>query len=162
MHIPERPTHYKQMAEKAAVNIHLRQQATRLLLLYAGQAEGFRPALAFIEANAKIPKNKVSEIRRILIERGLICYDRQSCIIYISWIRIQAFSLLERPLLLSRGKYVFFPFKVDKYIDDYKPDKYKTQHRLVPVPLTLEQCRQLHILEEMSQETFTDIIRCTG
>ena len=143
----------------AAKNIHLRKQATKLLLFYTDQAEGFSPVLALICARTGISKNKVSEIRKKLVQRGLICYDREFHKIYISWNRLQAFAMLEKPLLLTRGKHTFYPFEPELQTPKRKKHKrHAEQHRLLPVPLTLEQKRQLEILEAMPPDVYREMI----
>ena len=64
VHSEPRPADYRQMIKDAARNIHLRTQATNLLLFYADQANHFTPALKLIEREMGIASNKVSEVRQ--------------------------------------------------------------------------------------------------
>lgn len=158
-HLPARPPNYAPMVKQAAANIHLRQQSTQLLLCYARQADGFKPAQGFIEKKTSIPAKKVSDVRARLVKRGLICYDKESHKIYIAWDRIRAFAILDKPLLLTRGKCTFFPFDPTPYLNGtVKRNSFIKQHRLVPVPLTLEQARQLRVLQTLPLDEFREFI----
>lgn len=157
-HVPERPANYKRMVEAAAKSIHLRQQATRLLTLYASQANGFRPAQGFIESKTGIPAKKISDVRARLARCGIICYDKQAGKIYIAWDRIRAYAILDKPLLLSRDKYTFFPFDPTPYFMAKGRICNIKQQRLTPCPLTLEQDRQLKILQALSPEDYKETI----
>ena len=95
------------MIMDAAQNIHLRRQATKLLLFYADQNNGFRPALKLIKRKTGIPENKVSEVRKRLIDRGLIAYEPEDFIM-LDWQRIRTFAALEKPLRLPKNGNCFF------------------------------------------------------
>ena len=159
IHVPKRPAKYRQMIYDSAANIHLRQQSMKLLLFYADQANGFSPALALIHRETGIAPNKVSEIRQRLVKRGLLFYNNQEHAIYIAWDRIQAFAILDKPILISRGKSTFSPF--DPYAYNEKPKKrikYIKQRRLVPIPWTKDQERQFKVLQEMSPEMYREYL----
>ena len=95
----------------AARNIHLRKQATELLLFYADQANGFRPALKLIGKKTGLPTQDISKIRKRLIDRGLIAYKPGNYIM-LDWQRIRIFAALEKPLTLPRSKaYTFSPVR---------------------------------------------------
>lgn len=97
------------MIQDAAHNLHLREQTKRLLLFYADQTNGFRPALKLIEQKTGIAGNKVAEIRRRLVDRGLIAYEPEDYVA-VDWRRIKTFAALEKPLRLpSSGNYFFAP-----------------------------------------------------
>ena len=82
------------MIEDCARNIHLRSQATALLLYYAGQANHFHPALDTVAKATGIHSNKISEVRKILHAHGLIAYHEYPGFIYISWRNIRAYARL--------------------------------------------------------------------
>lgn len=108
IHSEPRPEAYRQMIEDASRNIHLRKQSSALLLCYASHANHFRPALELIEKQTGIAKNKVSEIRKRLHDRGLISYNAEQGYIYIDWRRVRAFAMLEKPLRLPQWKRYYF------------------------------------------------------
>ena len=99
------------MIEAAACNIHLRRQAKTLLLFYANRSNSFRPSLKFIERETGIPENKVSSVRKILDEHGLVAYRNYPGFIFIAWGNIRAYALLQKPLRIPRDKtkYTFYP-----------------------------------------------------
>ena len=94
LHSEPRPAYYRQMIEDASRNIHLRRQAKTLLLFYANRSNSFRPSLKFIEQETGIPENKVSSVRKILDEHGLVAYHNYPGFIYIAWGNIRAYALL--------------------------------------------------------------------
>jgi hypothetical protein len=109
-HDEQRPDCFEQMIQDCARNIHMRAHATCLLTYYANQADGFSPALALICRETGLSINKVHELRQQLISYGLINYSKEEKFIYISWSRIRAYAILEKPLRLTRDKCVFIPF----------------------------------------------------
>ena len=145
------------MVNDCARNIHLRNRATKLLLFYAKQSNGFRPALMLIEKETGISTNKISEIRNILVDHGLINYNREQRYIYIAWNRIRAFAMLDKPLRITRGKCYFFPaIETKEYIE---PDKTVgsagREYRLInPRQLSDEEKRQFTILENMKEKEY--------
>lgn len=109
-HDEQRPDCFEQMIQDCARNIHMRAHATCLLTYYANQADGFSPALALICRKTGLSINKIHELRQQLISYGLINYSKEEKFIYISWSRIRAYAILEKPLRLTRDKCVFIPF----------------------------------------------------
>ena len=63
VHSEPRPAEYRQMIKDAARNIHLRTQATNLLLFYADQMNHFTPALELIERQTGIGAQDVWKVR---------------------------------------------------------------------------------------------------
>lgn len=99
------------MVTDAAANIHLRDQAARLLTFYANQRNSFRPALELIAKRTGLDAHDISKIRKRLIDRGLIAYEPGSYIL-VDWDRIRIFAALEKPLTLPRSKaYTFSPVR---------------------------------------------------
>lgn len=94
LHSEKRPACYRAMIEACAHNIHLRKQATALLMYYAGQANYFRPALATVEKATGIQQQDVSKVRKRLHDHGLIAYHEYPGFIYISWRNIRAYARL--------------------------------------------------------------------
>ena len=153
-HSKGRPQCYLTMIDDCARNIHLRKQATELLKFYAGCSNGFRPALYLIEKEIGIPSVKVSPIRKILVDHGLIDYNREQRYIYIAWNRINAFAMLEKPLRLTRGKCVFSPVLNDSvHIEpDIKIKRAGLKYRIVnPRPLTEQEEAFYSTLENMTE-----------
>lgn len=109
-HDEQRPDCFEQMIQDCARNIHMRAHAACLLTYYVNQADGFSPALALICRETGLSINKVHELRQQLISYGLINYSKEEKFIYISWSRIRAYAMLEKPLRLTRDKCVFIPF----------------------------------------------------
>ena len=87
-----------ELADTAARNVRLSGRATKLLLYYCNQENGFAPALKLIERETGIAPNKVSEIRRELVKKGMIAYRQQAhrSRIVIGWLHLSAFALMDR------------------------------------------------------------------
>lgn len=87
-----------ELADTAARNVRLSGRATKLLLYYCNQENGFAPALKLIERETGIAPNKVSEIRRELVRKGMITYRQQAHRgkIVIDWLHLSAFALMDR------------------------------------------------------------------
>lgn len=103
-HDPERPVNYHQMINDMALNIHLRQQATKLLHYYASLYNGFKPAKLTVSRNTGIPVDDVDRVRKQLIDHGLIYYLSKRCII-LKWNRITIFAMLDKPINNARLGY---------------------------------------------------------
>ena len=56
------------MVSDAISNVPIGDRAKRLFMFYENRSDGFRPALAFVEKETGIPANKVSEIRKEIVE----------------------------------------------------------------------------------------------
>ena len=109
-HSGQKPDNWMRMIDDAAKNIHIRSQAVRLLKYYAQNENGFRPALSLIEKNTGIAANKVSEIRKRLVKRGLIAYTGEK--IYIDWKHIRIYAGLDKPIRIpQKGICYFAPAK---------------------------------------------------
>ena len=107
-HSGHRPADWEQMIDDAAMNIHIRNQAVRLLKFYAQHKNGFRPALSLIEKTTGIASNKVSEIRKRLVKKGLIAYTGDK--IYIDWKHIRIYAGLDKPIRMpQKGTCYFAP-----------------------------------------------------
>lgn len=87
-----RPRHFRQMVRDAASAVRLSGRAERLLQFYCSRSNHFTPALGLIAQETGIAKNKISEIRRELINHNMIAYT--SWKIVIEWQHIQAFALM--------------------------------------------------------------------
>lgn len=105
------------MIEDAARNTHLGKRATALLKYYAGCGKGFRPALAEIQKHTGIASNKISEIRKELVDRAVISYEPTDAI-SINWKTIRILAGLPEPLfeepagdkeVLKTKRYHFYP-----------------------------------------------------
>ncbi len=94
LHSAPRPADYRERIRAAARNIHLRKQSIALLLCYAGHANTFRPAAETITRETGIAGNKISEVRKRLVERGVIAYREYPGFILIDWHRISVFARL--------------------------------------------------------------------
>lgn len=84
-----------EIAQAAAKNIRLSDRAMRLLVYYATAGEGFRPALKTIEQATGIPCNKISEIRKELIDHNAIIYSLAAKVIWVHWMALKAFAMIE-------------------------------------------------------------------
>ncbi|MGN0992185.1 MAG: hypothetical protein ACI4O4_12085 [Candidatus Ventricola sp.] len=99
IYIPDISNEQRQeIAMAAANNVRLSARATKLLLFYCNQANGFAPALKLIERKTGIAPNKVSEIRQELVKKSLIAYQQQALRgkIVIDWLHLSAFALMDR------------------------------------------------------------------
>ena len=161
IHSEKRPGCYLAMIDDCARNIHLRKQATALLKFYAGHLDGFRPALALIEKGTGIPAVKISPVRQILVNHGLIAYNREKRYIYIAWNRIRAFAILEEPLRITRGKCTFFPVEpLSVHIaQDRTIGKIGRKYRInTPRDLTDEEKERFSILDSMTEREYWYIV----
>ena len=100
----------QELAQAAANNVRLSARATKLLLYYSNQANGFAPALELIERETSIARNKVSEIRQELVRKGMIAYRQQAHRgkIVIDWLHLSAFALMERRMSKQESLYGSF------------------------------------------------------
>lgn len=103
-HDPERPVNYHQMINDMASNIHLWQQATKLLHYYASLYDGFKPAKLTVNRNTGIPVDDVDRVRRQLVDHGIVCHLPKRCII-LKWNRIAIFAMLDKPINNARLRY---------------------------------------------------------
>ena len=109
-HSGQKPDNWMQMIDDAAKNIHIRNQAVRLLKYYAQNGNGFRPALSLIEITTGIAANKISEIRKRLVQKGLIAYTGDK--IFIDWNHIRIYAGLDKPIRIpQKGNCYFAPAK---------------------------------------------------
>ena len=84
-----------ELAETAARNVRLSGRATKLLLFYAAQANGFRPALKLIQNSTGIRANLISQVRKQLSEHNVIKYSSAAKKICICWDALSAYALME-------------------------------------------------------------------
>ena len=156
-HSGHRPANWEQMIDDAAMNIHIRNQAVRLLKFYAQHKNGFRPALSLIEKATGIAANKVSEVRKRLVKKGLIAYTGDK--IYIDWNHIRIYAGLNKPIRIpQKGNCYFAPAE----------EHLKNSGRRYPSKNTRQQKRQLSelssierfylYLQSLNEEEFTVLI----
>ena len=133
-------------------------------MIYADSAEGFRPALKLIEDRTGITQNKVSEIRKELVDHGLIAYDQKTII--IDWERMQTFAALNKPLP-KHGQHTYAPVNTtDKdwsRIPLYKTKEARQLKYRNPMR-KLEEWEKdfFNRLEDMTAEEYGEIIRGMG
>lgn len=160
-HSEDRPDCFKQMIFDCARNIHLREHATRLLLFYANQANGFSPALTLISRETGLSMNKIQELRQQLINYGLINYSNERRFIHIGWSRIRAFALLESPLRLTRNKCVFYSFtEIPKILSHQVTIKTIGKKYRIKNPRILEPDEEdfYSSLEEMTEAKYVGLV----
>lgn len=123
-----RPRRYRSMVEAASNNIRLSKRAAALLRCYCDQKDGFYPSTGFIEEKTGIRKNKVSEIRRELINHGVLAYVPEKSTT-IRWDAIRAFSMIN----LTSGKRLTKSesLKPENYPLEYSTEKVKTIRALM-------------------------------
>ena len=160
-HSEDRPSCFRQMIFDCAKNVHLREHATRLLLFYANQANGFSPALAFISRETGLSIYRVYELRQQLVNYGLIGYSNEKNYIHIAWNRIKAFALLEKPLRVTRNKCVFSPFtEIPKAFQKTKTLKTLSTKYVINDPRQLEEWEEdlYNRLEQLSELKYTSLV----
>lgn len=70
---------------QAAINAVLSKQGATLMNYYMSESDGFAPAANTIHAYTGITKNHLSSVRKELIEKGFITFDRSANEITINW-----------------------------------------------------------------------------
>lgn len=157
-----------QMIRDAAKNIHIRNQATALLECYASHATGFRPAAELITQQTGIAANKISEVRKKLVDYGLIAYKNDPGFIFINWQRISTYALLPEPLKLHQYKnYFFAPVKNNsgKWAFLFRRTigmlgkRYRIRN---PRKLSRKETRFFSLLEKMTEEEYFQIVAAIG
>ena len=129
-HCGQKPDNWMQMIDDAAKNIHIRDQAVRLLKYYAQNGNGFRPALSLIKKKTGIAANKVSEIRKRLVKKGLIAYTGNK--ICIDWKHIRIYAGLDKPIRIPQKGICYFAPAEEKQKNSgrrYPPKKKKYQNK---------------------------------
>jgi len=92
IHHGGRPDDYKEIINQARIKLHLRKQNYNLLKYYADSASGFTPSLALIQRETGIHAKEVSAVRKRLVDKGLILYDRKIHMVCILWNAIKALA----------------------------------------------------------------------
>lgn len=160
-HSEQRPDCYVVMINDCATNIHLRNNAKRLLTFYANQANGFSPSLVFINRMTGLAINKISELRQQLVDYGLINYSNEKHFIHIGWSRIRAYAMLEQPLRVTRGQCTFFPFTEEpKALRKAKTLKQLGAKYKIKEPRQLEPWEEMFYdrLEQMTEQEYHDLV----
>ena len=149
------------MIQDAARNIHLRSQTEALLQCYAGHADHFRPSMELITRATGIPTNKISQVRKRLVDKGLISFDRQREIILIDWRRIRIFAALEKPLRLpNSGNYYFAPVRRETTVKKTLKELGRQYRIRNPRELTPTEVYYYDRLEQLTELEFLDLMRC--
>lgn len=160
------------MAATAARNVRLSKRGTRLLMYYENCITGFRPSCRYVEMRTNIPANKVSEIRKELVMRGMVGYEDNKII--FDWQRMRIYTGLAQPLP-KRGVHKTVtirqvisdrqtPYRLrNPYIglsvDDVKA--FNSFYGYTPIPdhrLTTAEKDTLKHLEGLSDEEYEDLI----
>ena len=117
-----------------------------------------------MEDHTGIRFNKVSEIRKELIEHGLIALTDEQII--IDWERVKIFASLDKPLP-KHGRHTYAPVKIDdrdwSRIPLRKTCEYSNLRYQQPMrKLTEWEEEFLSTLEEMTAEEYQEVIRGMG
>ena len=105
-----------------------------MLLYYAEQAEGFRPAQLTIHRATGIPETRIKNIRRNLEKMTLIEYvfNENYHYIFVNWTVICGYALLGEPLQVGgRGRRNFVQQSQSEYsFNPQEREKYKAENIL--------------------------------
>lgn len=117
-----------------------------------------------MEDHTGIRFNKVSEIRKELIEHGLIALTDEQII--IDWERVKIFASLDKPLP-KHGRHTYAPVKIDdrdwSRIPLRKTCEYSNLRYQQPMrKLTEWEEEFFSTLEEMTAEEYQEVIRGMG
>ena len=135
-----------------------------LWLLYEDTQEGFRPSLKYVEDRTGIKSNKISEIRKELVDHGIIALTSEQII--IDWERVQIFASLEKPLP-KHGKHTYAPVKIDhadwSRVPLHKTREYSTLRYRNPLRKLAEwEEHFFDFLEQMTEEEYRELVCCMG
>lgn len=155
----------------ASRNIRLSSRAEKLLALYCDQASGFRPSYKFIAERTGIAINKVREIRQELVKKGAIQYDSAEGFIFIDWMRLKIFAVMEKPLTKHDSmKGTFAPVsyrarpekrrkKIRDIIAQMKPTSLQQfSERPMPRLMSTEESSFFEQLEDMTEEKYASMV----
>ena len=131
-----------------------------LWLMLEDCKEGFRPALKYVEDRTGIKANKISEIRKELIEHGIIALTKE--MLLIDWERVQIFASLEKPLP-KHGKLTYAPVKLDdrdwSRIPLAKTREYRKLHYRTPLRRMEEwEVTFFSTLEQLTEKEYESIV----
>lgn len=121
--------------------------------------------MKFIEDHTGIAKNLVSQIRKQLVDHGLIAYDHDS--ITLDWKRIQTFAALQTPLP-KHGKNRYAPANPSPCKDWTKiPIKKTKEYRKYQYRNPLRQLNKrekefFQTLEDMTETEYNEVIHGMG
>ncbi len=155
--INNKPRFHKEIALKACTILRLPKRERNLFLYYESCSTGFKPALSLVEKKTEIAANKISEIRKRLHDKCLICYNREKKVLTIRWDVIASYSsgsILNHHRFYSPAEYEYY----FKKIKDCNP-KYK--YRNVCRELTKEETKFFNYLENLTAyqyDTFLKVI----
>ena len=108
-----------------------------------------------------IPANKISQVRKRLVDKGLIGFDRQKEIILIDWRRIRIFAALEKPLRLpNSGNYYFAPVRRETTVKKTLKELGRQYRIRNTRELTSTEVYYYDRLEQLTESEFLDLMRC--
>ena len=131
-----------------------------LWLLLEDCREGFRPALKYVEDRTGIKANKISEIRKELIDHGMIALTKD--MLLIDWERVKVFASLEKPLP-KHGRLTYAPVKLDdrdwRRIPLAKTYEYRRLHYRAPLRRLEEwETAFFDVLEQMTEKEYESVV----
>ena len=146
----------------AAENMHLTDYATRLLLCYANQANGFRPALRFISRETGIHVKTISRRRKELHEMGFILYSSDA--ILIDWNRIRLYSTLDPELTNKRRRnQEIMPACQPILLNRCIKNQYRKVQPRIPLPALNEYQQQFYdTVGNMTEAEWNTLLRGIG
>lgn len=164
-HKERRPSNFENIIFRAAINVDLTKNQTKLLTYYGQSAEGFKPAAKTIETKTGIKSNKISETRQALKNKGLIDFTPYKRIT-VNWPLIQTFAALTEPIHITNrdrranresghNPYGMQSPKAAKRI--YELDDYNRYKPLVKANLTQNEIKALHYYEGLTVAGFAEI-----
>lgn len=160
-----RPSGFDKIIARAAINVDLTKNQTKLLTYYGRCAEGFRPAAQTIENETGIKSNKISETRQALSNKGLIdfkAYERLT----VNWQRIETFAALTEPIhQTNRDRRANRESKANPYRPPKQEptkkirelEEYNLCTPLVKAELTPAQIKELRYYEGLTEAEFAEL-----
>lgn len=151
-HVGHRPPQDMQssVVDRALLNLRAPKAACKLMKFYAAQATGFRPSLKMIDDATHIGQKHVSEVRHLLVNRGLIGYDGK--VILIDWLRLSSLASMDTNLMGQRKHWNVTPVSCDLL------DETKTRvHNYIGV--RDNEARRLYAVYEATQQAVADGVK---
>lgn len=151
-HVGHRPPQEMQssVVDRALLNLRAPKAACKLMKFYAAQATGFRPSLKMIEEHTSIGIKYVSEVRQILVKRGLLGYDGRT--VLIDWLRLSSLASMDTKLIGQRKHWNITPVSMDLLVEAKKP-----VHNYIGV--RDNEARRLYAVYEATQQAIADGVK---
>ena len=153
--INNKPRFHKEIALKACCTLKLPKRERNLFLYYESCSTGFKPALSLVEKKTEIAANKISEIRKRLHDKCLICYDRDKKVLTIQWEVIASYAC---GLILNHQRF-YSPAEYEYHFKKIRDCKPKYKYKNVCRELTKAETMFFNYLENLTAYQYDILLK---